>query len=68
MPVLILLLVLRLMHIDDYIYTANSCSAFLIVLKDSMATSSMELSGSRVVRDCKARFGLMRKRTKGESK
>ena len=50
------------------IYAEKSCSAFRIVLKDSIATSSMEVSGWRVVRDWRARFGLIKRRTRGEFK
>src|SRR4030095_12082676 len=38
-----------------------------MVLKDWIATSSMDASGSRVVRACRARFGLIRKRKIGET-
>ena len=52
--------------------SAKLCYQFLLCLahrfEDSMATSSMDLSGSRVVRDCRAKFGLMRNRTIGESR
>ena len=41
----------------------TAASASRIFLKEAMATSSMEASGSRVVNDCKARLGLIIQRT-----
>ena len=50
---------------SDLAQAANSCSACLIVLNEAIATSSMEASGSRVVKDCSARLGWISHRTTG---